>query len=80
MRNRYASQRMLVLLLMKDGRWRDLREICEKTGYWSAASVSARLRDLRKNKYGRHTVVVRHLQGNIWEYRVIVRKQEKNGK
>jgi hypothetical protein len=46
--------------LMKDGRERSLCEISGLTG-GSEASVSARLRDLRKPKYGGHTVTRRHI-------------------
>jgi hypothetical protein len=41
--------------VMKDGRWRSLAKISELTGH-PQASVSARLRDFRKGKFGGHEV------------------------
>jgi hypothetical protein len=55
--------------LMRDGQWRSLRTIADLCG-GSEASISARLRDLRKVKYGGLTVERRHAVGGIWEYRV----------
>ena len=57
--------------LMADGRWRTLGEIAEKLGY-PEASISARLRDLRKVKFGGCTVERqrRHEQG-LFEYRTV---------
>lgn len=55
---------------MSDGRWRTLREIAEATG-GSEASVSARLRDLRKPKHGGHEVDrERTVVEGVWRYRV----------
>lgn len=44
-----------VLDVMSDGRWHTLRELSRLTG-GSEAAVSARLRDLRKARYGAHDV------------------------
>ena len=59
--------------VMRDGRWRTLREITEALGGASEASVSARLRDLRKVRFGAH-VVERRRRGEaaagIFKYRV----------
>lgn len=58
--------------LMSDGLWRTLEEIRSLCG-GSEASVSARLRDLRKEKWGAH-IVERRRRGEpkagLWEYRV----------
>lgn len=40
---------------MKDSKWHTLREIADKSGE-SEASISARIRDFRKAKYGSHQV------------------------
>jgi hypothetical protein len=45
-----------VLYLMQDGQWRTLEEIGEVTGF-PITSVSARLRDLRKPRYGSYRVL-----------------------
>ncbi len=59
--------------LMIDGRWRTLGEISSAIGAKSEPSVSARLRDLRKSKFGGFTVD-RRRRGDpgsgLFEYRV----------
>ena len=54
--------------LMSDGKWRSLWEISQRVQA-PEASVSARLRDLRKRKFGGHTVERRHIGRGLWEYR-----------
>ena len=58
-----------VASLMGDGQWRTLAEIATATG-GSEAGVSARLRDLRKARFGGFTVARRRRDGGLWEYRV----------
>lgn len=53
--DRLKSQWEVVFDLMQDGRWRTLREIEDETGF-PQSSISARLRDFRKPKFGGHTV------------------------
>ena len=67
---RLKTQLEAVHELMTDGRWRTLDTIKGLCG-GSDASVSARLRDLRKPKYGSLVVERRHRIGGIWEYRVV---------
>jgi predicted transcriptional regulator len=56
---------------MKDGCWRTLSEIEAVTGD-PQASVSARLRDLRKEQFGAYLVSRRRKDGRgTWEYRVL---------
>ena len=43
------------------------------------ASVSARLRDLRKQKYGAHTIERRHIGSGLWEYRLAPREPQERG-
>ena len=59
--------------VMFDARWRTLGEIASMTGH-PEASVSARLRDFRKKKFGGHTVERRHVSKGLWEYQLIVVK------
>lgn len=54
-RLRLNAQGQRVLDLMSDGRWRTLAEIADATGD-PQPSVSARLRDLRKPKFGGFTI------------------------
>lgn len=59
--------------LMKDQRWRTIREIADAIGAGSEASVSARLRDLRKKRFGSHNVIRRHrgpAADGLYEYSV----------
>ena len=69
---RLTGQILRVFALMRDGRWRTLSEI-EKTIGDPAASVSAQLRHLRKERFGAH-VVAKRARGNrsigLWEYRL----------
>jgi len=67
--DRLQKQLRAVRTLMEDGRWRTLKQISEATGY-PEASISARLRDLRKRKFGAYQVERRHLVGGLWTYRV----------
>jgi len=58
---------------MRDGEWRTLGEISEATGH-PEASVSARLRDFRKPRFGGHTVNRRRgkwVGGSWWEYQLL---------
>lgn len=68
-RARLTGQLAAVYRLMRDGRWRTLYDISVEAG-GSEASVSARLRDLRKPQFGRYTVERRNVGGGLWEYRI----------
>jgi hypothetical protein len=70
--SRFKGQMERVLALVKDGRWRTLNEIASRCGC-STQSASARLRDLRKPRFGSHVVERRRNQAyaeGIFEYRV----------
>lgn len=68
---RLGRQLVDVFGVMKDGRWHTLREVSDAVGA-PEGSVSARLRDLRKPRFGRHTVEKRRVSGapGLWEYRM----------
>lgn len=68
-KERLGSQLERVKALMQDGKWRNLREIHARVG-GSEAAVSARIRDLRKARFGSHTIEHRRLIGGLWEYRM----------
>lgn len=73
---RLNAQAMRVFSLMRDGVWRTLREISEATGD-PEASASARIRDLRKPRFGKHTVHRRRRgdgKKGLFEYRLEVVK------
>lgn len=71
--SRLAKQYKLVFELMQDGEWRVLREISSVTGA-PEASVSARLRDMRKKKFGSHVIEKRHIEKGLFQYRLLVNK------
>jgi hypothetical protein len=70
--DRLARQFERVRALMSDGAWRTLREIADELGH-PEASISARLRDLRKEKFGGF-LVERRRRGDpprgLFEYRL----------
>ena len=69
-RARLAGQLLRVFELMRDGKWRTLRQIQEYAG-GSESGASARIRDLRKPRFGAYTVERRRRTAGIWEYRLI---------
>lgn len=71
---RLTSHLQKVFDLMKDNRWRTLRQISDAVGC-TEASASARLRDLRKSWAGGHIVDRRRVAGGQYEYRVEVNAQ-----
>lgn len=66
---RLAPMLQRVYAIMSDREWHTLRELAQRTG-GSEAAVSARVRDLRKPKFGGHTVDLRYVQNGLWEYRL----------
>jgi len=67
---RLGRQAQAVFDLMIDGDWRTLREISLQLGY-PEASVSARLRDFRKSRFGGYDIERRRIgDGGLFEYRI----------
>jgi len=58
--------------MVNSGQWHTLAEIERSTGF-PQASISARLRDLRKEKFGGFNVERKRLKenGGTWAYRVV---------
>lgn len=72
---RLTGQIARIFAAMKDGGWRTLREIALATED-PEASISARLRHLRKERFGGHEVNKRHRgepANGLYEYQLIVR-------
>jgi len=69
--SRLNGQLRRVFDVMRDGDWYRLRALADKVGA-SEASVSARIRDLRKAKFGGYDVDRRNRGGGVWEYRLKV--------
>jgi hypothetical protein len=69
---RLGKQLMKVFQVMRDGQWRTLQEISELVGA-PQQSVSARLRDFRKPRFGSLTVESQRRgpkSRGVWEYRL----------
>ena len=66
---RLAQQLHSVRKLALQREWFTLREIAFSLNY-PEASVSARLRDLRKAKFGGYNVERKYVERGIWAYRV----------
>ena len=66
---RLNRQARAVFDVMKDERWHSLSVISASTGE-PEASVSARLRDFRKPRFGGWTVNRRYVSQGLWEYQL----------
>lgn len=70
---RLSGQLKRVFGVISKGGWYTLAEIANLTGDRSEAAVSARLRDLRKPKFGAFEVERRRrgeAKAGLWEYRL----------
>lgn len=70
---RLTGQLLRTYEVMRDGRWHTLTEIAERA-HGSPQSVSARLRDLRKKRFGAYEVERKrhdYLDG-VWLYRLVL--------
>jgi hypothetical protein len=68
-RERLKAQLTRVRVVMFDYQWHTLPELSSATGD-PEASISARLRDLRKDKFGGYTIDRRYVERGLWEYRM----------
>ncbi len=71
---RLTGQMLGIWNIMKDGVPRTLREIAFLTGY-PEASISAQLRNFRKEKFGKHTLDKWHRgrkENGCWVYKLII--------
>src|SRR5262245_3718677 len=74
---RLNRQSRLVYDVISDGLWHTLSEIAERTEQ-PEASVSARLRDLRKERFGKHTIDRQRAgDGGLFRYRLANPKHPK---
>ena len=82
---RLSGALMAVYDVLQDGKWWTLDQIRESIRFhhgkvYSEAGVSARLRDLRKAKFGGHTIEHRRIEPavrGLWEYRLMQSDEEK---
>jgi hypothetical protein len=70
---RLSGQAARIFKLMKDGEWRTLSEISRLTGD-PESSVSARLRDFRKPRFGSHTVNRRMAIAGLYYYQLEIKQ------
>ena len=75
--DRLAKNHFKLKELMKDSLYRTLKEISDFTGI-PEASVSAGLRDFRKEKFGSHILSKRYDGNGLYSFQLILKK-EKNG-
>lgn len=68
-RDRLRAQLDDVRMFMWDGDWHTLDQISAATGH-PPASISARLRDLRKSKFGAFTVERQYVERGLFKYRL----------
>ncbi|QDU34305.1 hypothetical protein KS4_23720 [Poriferisphaera corsica] len=74
---RLTGQLKAVWVVMKDGEWRTFDQIKQAGVNGSDASISARLRDFRKDKFGGHEVSRRRgIASGVYEYQLVVRESE----
>ena len=67
---RLTGQIERIYIFMLGGKWWTLDEIAYDTGD-PHASVSAQLRNLRKDRFGNHTINKRRRTQGLWEYQLI---------
>jgi hypothetical protein len=75
---RLTSQLHHVKMLMRDGQWRTLSQIAAAVE-GSNAALSARLRDLRKPKFGGYLVERQRIEGGLYKYRLLLDKPSSGG-
>lgn len=68
---RLKGQMLRVFEIMKDGRWHTLSELSTKVE-GSEAGVSARLRDLRKSRFGSRQIERDHVSHGLFRYRMVL--------
>ena len=71
---RLGAEYKAVWDVMSDGLWHTLAELERRTGY-PQGSISARTRDMRKKRFGSHTVERRYVSKGLFEYRLIVNRK-----
>ena len=72
---RLDAQHARVWDAMKSGSWLTPRAIEAATGdNW--ASISARIRDFRKARFGGHAVDRRYISRGLYEYRLVINRKD----
>jgi hypothetical protein len=71
-RLRTLLDRVRDVLAGQPGQWLTLDLITGMVGSTTTASVSARIRDLRKVKFGAHKIEKRRLYEGVYQYRLVL--------
>ena len=66
---RLTRQLDLVQRCLQDGQWWTLTALAAVTG-GSEAGVSARIRDLKKPRFGGYVIEKERVSGGLWRYRI----------
>ena len=66
---RLTGQLLNVKQVLCDRQWHTLSEIAQRIG-GSEAGISARIRDLRKPRFGNHKIDRQHISHGLWRYRM----------
>jgi len=67
--DRLGTQLGRVYACLSDGQWYTLEQLQAFCG-GSEAGISARLRDLRKPRFGGHVIDRERVNGGLWRYRM----------
>ena len=67
--SRLSNQLDLVKQVLSDRQWHTLDELAAAVN-GSPAGVSARIRDLRKARFGQHTIDRQYVSNGMWRYRM----------
>ena len=74
---RLTSQLERVKGILLDGKVHQKADLMMAAGVFDSASLTARIRDLRKEKFGGYDVVSKRVAGGIWCYQMIIEKQRR---
>jgi hypothetical protein len=70
-RVRLTRQLQMLKRFLSDGRWYSLTQIAAALGC-TESGASARVRDLRKERFGSHEIERKNCGGGVWVYRMKV--------
>ena len=68
--HRLTGQLKRIYVELQSGEWFTLNQLADITGD-PQASISAQLRNLRKERFGSHTIEKLHLSNGLYNYRLV---------
>ena len=75
--DRLASATKKVHAFMLDGQWHEIEEVSLATGYPLGSALTSRIRDMRKRRFGGHTVECEFVRRGVHRYRVLIPVEER---